>query len=213
METHFLDTDDYKFTSEDKEVIRRVANDASELFRSHLPQLPVSLHLLVEPGASVIDVTGELGFALAPHAIRWTVDPSRGVGDTASTHLLHSLVHESHHAARLGIFPSEAYTHDWPGGAVFEGLATAFERDVGGFDAPWGQYDLSTIGEWAAELFAQPIDDTYAQWKFNHPDGRRWIAYRVGTWIVDRACDRTGNTPATLVGRSATEIVEMAETS
>lgn len=45
---------------------------------------------------------------------------------------------------------------------------------------------------------------------FRHPDGRRWIAYKVGTYLVDRAVRASGKTPAELVVTSTRELVELA---
>ena len=92
---------------------------------------------------------------------------------------------------------------------MFEGLATVFERGAG-WSPPYGQYPEDEIEAWADELFAQPVDHTFNQWKFQHPDGRRWISYRVGTWVVDQAVTRSGRSAADLVWEPTRAIVELA---
>ena len=66
------------------------------------------------------------------------------------------------------------------------------------------------IAGWAGELFAQPVDKTWQHWKFEHPDGRRNIAYRVGTWIADRAVRATGRDAAELVWEAPADIIGWA---
>jgi hypothetical protein len=45
---------------------------------------------------------------------------------------------------------------------------------------------------------------------FQHPDGRRWIAYKVGTYLVDRAIAASGKSSAELVLTPTREVLEMA---
>jgi hypothetical protein len=210
---HFLDSELHQFTDDERTVIADICEAAEPDLRAALPQLQSHVNLLVEAGTTVIPETGEVGFAMAPHAIRWTVDAARDVASVAASHLRHALFHEAYHAARLVRFPEEAYATDWLSAAIGEGLATVFERDVAGFDPPWGAYDESTIRDWSAELLAQPVDHTFDHWKFHHPDGRRWIAYRVGTWLVDCAVRSAGASVSTLVWTPVDEIARLAGTS
>ena len=53
-------------------------------------------------------------------------------------------------------------------------------------------------------------DCTLDQWMFRHPDGRRWIGYRAGTYIADRAIAASGLSAAQLVLVPTDEILEMA---
>ncbi|MHB8450135.1 MAG: hypothetical protein ACYDAQ_06770 [Mycobacteriales bacterium] len=66
------------------------------------------------------------------------------------------------------------------------------------------------IGDWADELFAQPVDEDWYQWKFQHPDGRRSIAYRVGSWLADGAIAASERNAAELVWASPEEVCELA---
>jgi len=94
-------------------------------------------------------------------------------------------------------------------GVVAEGLATAFERDAGGSRPPWGQY-TAEAKEWVAELVKLPVSAPYEQWMFRHPDGRRWIGYRAGTYIADRAIAASGFSAADLVNVATSEVMRMA---
>lgn len=200
---HWVDDDAWAAVTGEAE--RAVAD-----IRAHLPTLPDDLYLLVHQTSTVIPETGDGGFAVGPQVIRWDVDPARGVGHVARTSLRHTLFHECHHAVRLQRRPEEADLLDWLTISVFEGLASVFEATEGGFDAPWRRYDPAVIEGWARELLAQPVDDTWPHWKFEHPDGRSSIAYRIGSWLVDRAVERTGRTAADLVWASPTEVADLA---
>jgi hypothetical protein len=46
---------------------------------------------------------------------------------------------------------------------------------------------------------------------FDHPDGRRWIGYRTGTYLVDRAMAGSGKSTIDLLGATAAEIIEMGD--
>jgi hypothetical protein len=70
-----------------------------------------------------------------------------------------------------GSFAAGARRTSFMDGVVSEGLATAFERDAGGRLPPW----------------------------FQHPDGRRRIGYRAGTYIADQAIAASGSSAADLV--------------
>jgi hypothetical protein len=92
---------------------------------------------------------------------------------------------------------------------VSEGLATAFERDVGKVDPPWGRAPPEVM-EWTREVLRQPDQADRTTWLRRHPDGRRWIGMRVGTFLVDRATRASGTSAAALVGTPTAEILRLA---
>ena len=190
--------------------IGTIVDDAEPEIRDLLPTLERDLYLIVNPSKMVRPDTGDGGFTLGPHCVRWDVDPDRGIAAVARRHLRRTLFHECHHAVRLQRRPEEAEVVDWPTVAVFEGMASVFELAAGGERLPYQEYDEQTIAAWTAELFAQPVDENWPQWKFEHPDGRRNIAYRVGTWIADQAVQAGGRSAAELVWDSPAKVIEAA---
>ena len=64
------------------------------------------------------------------------------------TQLRATLFHEFHHLVRDANVPSRSLMDR----AVTEGMATAFERDFAGADAPWGKYP-DNVSDWVAELW------------------------------------------------------------
>lgn len=187
-----------------------VARAAEHDIRRHLPTLEEHLYLLVNQTSHVIPETGDGGFTIGPHCIRWDVDPTRGVELVARAALRGTLFHECHHAVRLQRRPEDADLVDWPSIVVFEGLASVFEDVSGAPRAEWRQYDASAIHGWADELFARRVQEDWVHWKFDHPDGRRNIAYKVGAWVVDKAIQRSGRTAADLVWESPSMVLDLA---
>jgi hypothetical protein len=208
LRVHFLDTNALQFSDSQRTVIRQVAEEADALVRQSLP-LAEQLHLLVEGSPDVLP-TGDNAHTIAPHLIRWLADPARDITAVARDHLAQAFAHEAFHAARFRRLAEEAGSHSWTQIAIGEGLATAFARDAAGANEPWAVYDPAVISSWAAELLAQPgTPADMTNWKFQHQDGRQWIAYRVGTWIVDSLREETGQSPADLVWTRASEIAGM----
>jgi uncharacterized protein YjaZ len=94
---------------------------------------------------------------------------------------------------------------------ISEGLATAFQRDFAQSGPLWGHYP-DEIVSWVEELLGLPLSAyaSYGQWMIQHPDGRRWMGYRAGTYIADRAIERSGLTSAELVDMPTEAILGFA---
>ena len=71
--------------------------------------------------------------------------------------------------------------------------------NAAGYNAPWGHYSANEARAWVEELRGLPADANYQHWMFQHPDGRRWIGYRAGTFIADKAISRSKTSAAELV--------------
>lgn len=192
---------------EEQSAIRSVAGRALRDARGALPTLPPRLTLTIVYGKDVIPETGENGTTVPPAEIVWTVDPDRGVLDVVRRQLRPTLFHELHHLARRQATPPKRTLVDT---AIDEGMATAFERDFGGADPPWGKAPPE-IADWTRELLRQPEAAPRHAWLVRHPDGRRWIGYRVGTFLVDRATKASGRSSAALVATPTDEVLRLAD--
>ncbi len=138
----------------------------------------------------------------------WTVDASRpgGVAAVVNSWLRASLFHELHHLTRASFEqPRSIVEH-----AVFEGMATAFERDFAGARTPWGDYP-NNVDEWARELRSVPANSPLEHWLYSHPDGRRWAGIKVGTYWTDRAMKELQQSSAALVGTPTDEILRITQ--
>ncbi|ERS86190.1 hypothetical protein Q672_14985 [Marinobacter sp. EVN1] len=99
----FLDTNDCRYFSKDaRRTIGEVCADAEPEIRSLLGDLPENIELACQTGPYVIPETGEMGAAIAPNRIGWTVDDRLpgGVATIVRTQLRFTLFHELHHLVR-----------------------------------------------------------------------------------------------------------------
>lgn len=70
--------------------------------------------------------------------------------------------------------------------------------------------DDATMQAWLQEIGAAKDD-----WSkrdalfFDHPGGRRWIAYKTGTWIIDRALRNSDKTIIELTTLPADDIMKL----
>jgi hypothetical protein len=205
----FLRSESYEFTRAEKRAIESISQAAIPEMRKLLPGVPPHIELTVRPGTNVSPETGEGGDAMPPNGLMFTVDPSRpgGVMPIVDAWLRSFLFHDIHHLVR---YRTEKPTGSIVERAVTEGMATAFERDFAGTAPPMGAYP-DNVAEWAAQLLALPEGASSEEWLFRHPDGRRWIGYKVGTYWVDRAIKASGGSAASLVATPAMEILSLAE--
>ncbi len=177
---------------------------ADTAFRDvHLAGLPPRVTLIVKWGTNVIPETGETGATGYPGNVGLTLDPERDVLTTIRSWVRPCIIHELHHLARKSRF----MPHTFRDRLISEGLATAFERDVAGIDPPWGRPPPEP---WVAEVLALPPDADQTSWFIKHPDGRRNVAMRVGTLLVDRASRASGKSPADLVLVPSGEVLVLA---
>jgi uncharacterized protein YjaZ len=194
------------FSSVEERAIRDIAESTTRNVRALIPTLPKRITLVVQPGKeSVIPETGETGTTAQPSSVYWTVDPDRDVLSIIRKELRRTLFHELHHLARDARVARVALLD----AVVTEGLATAFERDFGGAHPPWGE-PVPEIEQWTREILQQPPTAARETWLFRHPDGRRWIGLRVGTYLIDRAMKTSGRTSAELVLLPTAEILQLA---
>ena len=208
MPVVFLDTDSYTFTGDEIAVVRKALNEAEAEVRTLLPSLPAKLSLLVSPTEFVIPELGSMGIALSPDIIQFSVDPEHagGVAEVACATFRFTLFHECHHAAREKALGRQG-TSLVPS-AIHEGLATAFERDFAGHEPLWG-YDNTEIHSWTAGFLALGAQD-YCHWLFNHPEGRRWIGDKAGTYLVDRAIANGKTSAVKLLAVEWSDVLTMA---
>jgi hypothetical protein len=206
VKMRFLRSESYTFSRAEQRLITGISESTFAEVRRILPGTPERIEITVRPGTDVSPEIGQGGDAMPPNGIMWRVDPTRhgGVEAIAKAWLRACLFHELHHLARYPSQPPQSIIEH----AVTEGMATAFERDFAGVTPLWGAYP-GNVAEWAAEFEKLPAETPRDHWLFRHPDGRRWIGYKVGTYWVDQARARTGRSAVDLVGVPAGDLLEM----
>lgn len=207
VEVVFYQHDGYTFSSAEQQTIEARAREAVQSTKPLLPQLPTALILRVNPSKNTMEETGQSGTFSLPNVIYWNVDPTKfgGVEAIANRQLHSTIMHELHHLVRGAGFQAQTIMDD----VVTEGLATAFERDFGNAPTPWGDYSAD-VAEWVDELMLLPANAPRDVWMSRHPDGRRWIGYKAGTYIADRAMRASGKSAAELVSVATAEILDLA---
>ena len=197
----------YPFTPTERRTIARIAGATALEVRKHLPALAPQITLRVQSGKDVIPELGATAVAGPPDWVMWTVDADhpQGVVKIAEAHLRGALFHEFHHLVRGDAINSTTLMDQ----VITEGLATAFERDFAGVSRPWADYS-SDVSKWVDELLLQPPTAPSSEWLFRHPNGRRWIGMKAGTYLVDRAMQRLNRSSAELVATPTNEIIAAA---
>lgn len=202
-------------TAEQRAVIEKIAATVEADARKAMPELPRAIVLVIDIGRNVTEETGELGSAVSPGVIRWTMDSDRPEGVLAiiNNHLRATLFHESHHMVRGWVQSGGEPPTSFMDAVIAEGLATAFARDAGGARVPWAEYSPDEAVRWVTELMMLPSEEAwaqYSQWMNVHPDGRRWIAYRAGTYLIDKAIKASGRSAAELASLPTAELLRLA---
>ena len=198
------------FTDEVVELIEAIANNTAAEARKHLPMLEEDIYLELVVDENVIPSTGELGIAMDTNRIRWVVSPHvSSPKEVVNTHLHTTLLHEMHHLARSWTRMSVEYPIRIIDAAIAEGLASVFQRDIGGDSIPWGR-PHKDIDSWVSEILALENAGDYEQWMFEHNDGRKFIGYQVGTYLVDKAMKNTGKSAADMVLTPTDDILKFA---
>lgn len=155
--------------------------------RELLPMLSTDLHVVFDNGY-LIHETGAGGFAHSRDSIALAFDPSYPDKEVQMENLKGSYFHEAYHTVQ-GFVGDDDRKISAIHNAIYEGAATVFERERAGSSPPWADYSvfedpLKVVSE-VAEL---PMDYDWEQWKFYHPEkNERWILYRLGVYIVERA--------------------------
>jgi len=211
-EVYFLDTDDYTFTDGVKAVVLQNLEVWEPHVRDHLPMLPTRLNVTIDPTKRVIPETGQAGFCHSKDWISLGTDPDdhRGVAAVLRAQTPSWFAHEAHHAARYVALVGATYEGRVVTTAVNEGLATVFQEEVTGVKLPWAEYDGNIVDKWVEEVLGLQVGESGPHWRYLHPDGRRWVAYKGGTRIVEQACEATGKTAAELVAASTDEVLDAA---
>lgn len=213
LTVEFLTREGYSFSRLERRAIEGIARATLVEVRGVLPALPREIVVRVHAASDVNDAIGASAAVLGANVVYWAVDPRhvRGIVPIATEHLRPMLYHELHHLARR-IGTEEMPRRSYMDGVIHEGMATVFARDFGGARYPWSEYP-NDVNEWVAELMALPDTAPRDDWMVRHPDGRRWIGYRAGAYLVDRAIRASGLSAAELVSVPPDDVMHLASSS
>lgn len=212
MKVHILDSDDWKTAAKHAithENVTKTIQDGLDRLMELLPVVSKKLNVVVSFNPwGVIPEYGVGGHTHTSEFIEIKLDPKVPYGAEKMLQSIYATVlHEGNHAARWN---TVKYDDRFIASLPFEGLATVFERDYAKYQPLYGKYeDDKTMQAWWAELQTagwSQHDDLF----FNHPDGRRWVGYQTGTWLIDQAIKKSGKTVMELTVLPADDIFELA---
>ncbi|HSX44332.1 MAG TPA: DUF2268 domain-containing putative Zn-dependent protease [Candidatus Saccharimonadales bacterium] len=180
-----------------------------------LPKLPKSVKIYFSDNG-IIPESGVGGYAFSHDIITVSIAPDfedkkqlfKGVRPT----IFHEVFHQyQNYTGESGPFSAIE-------NAIYEGMATIFEREYCGIWQPYGDYRETPeekLKQWIndlQELSLQDFENNYSDWKFFHPRLKeRWIVYKVGTWIIDQILKKRHLTILDLSEMTATDVLKLYE--
>lgn len=200
-----------KFEKEREQII----SDAYSEVRALLPKLPEKIKLYFGEQNLVIPELGTGGFAYSLDIMTISLDPHFPDKEKQASSLRPAVFHESMHLYQNYTGQGPAYPPLET--ALYEGMATVFERQYANGSVPYGDYsEVKEVNfqEWINILKDIPADqytdEIHAQWAFyNEKLNERWIIYRLGTWMVDNVLHNNQLDILDLKDKTAKEILEM----
>lgn len=167
-----------------RQLVEQATDEAAKLLPSDFRYANIVI-TPVEPDQTIPE-TGVAGVTYSDEYTSISLDPNLPYGVQGLRESLRGMVfHELVHAAN---YADDPWQPSAMFGVVTEGLATVFERNYADSRPLWGQYDDDeTMNRWYQELKQLPATEHKDMDYFvQHHDGRRWIVYKVGTWMVDK---------------------------
>jgi uncharacterized protein YjaZ len=133
-----------------------------------------------------------------------------GIIDSVNSGLKATIFHEFHHLARGWAIQDNKFSYGIPNAMVNEGLAVAFTEIYTGNINEVNAYN-DQADDWVREILALPLDASYSDWVMGeHPDGRTYIGYRTGNYLVRKAMNRSGKNILGLSELMPNEIIKLA---
>ena len=207
--------DSLKFTEPQKVFIREVISNSEKEVRALLPKLPDSLKVIVEAVDWNLDivngVTGRTETNNPPLVlVQVSHNYKGGVIDSVYQGIKSTIFHEFHHLSRGWAIQDNKFSYGIPNAMVNEGLAVAFTEVYTGNINEVNAY-TDEAANWVKEILALPLDASYSDWVMGeHPDGRSYIGYRTGNFLVRKAMIKSGKTILELSELMPNEIIKLA---
>jgi len=210
MKIHFADSEYWDDLGEDfQKAYKKALEEAYHKAASLLPFGSNRANFFIQPrDYSLIEETHDAGRTYNSSFIELAFDPvfAKKHRPAILGSLQHMVFHEMNHAARFNLNIWHTTALDM---CLLEGLAVVFERDYSGASPLWGLYDKKVIKDWVEEIRALPDGIVNDEYLYLHSDGRKWIGYKVGTYIVDEAMKKSGKTVIELTQMECKSILKI----
>ena len=207
--------DSLTFTESQKVFIREVISNTEEEVRKLLPNLPDSIQVIVGNVDWNLDlvngVTGRTETNSPPLVlVQISHNYKGGVIDSVYQGIKSTIFHEFHHLSRGWAIQDNKFSYGIPNAMVNEGLAVVFTEVYTGNINEVNAF-TDEADNWVKEILALPLDASYSDWVMGeHPDGRTYIGYRTGNFLVRRAMNNSGKNILELSNLMPNEIIKLA---
>lgn len=207
--------DSLKFTEPQKVFISEVIRNSEDEVRDLLLKLPDSIKVIVEAVDWDLDivsgVTGRTETNSPPLVlIQISHNYKGGVIDSVYQGIKSTIFHELHHLSRGWAIQDNKFSYGIPNAMVNEGLAVAFTEIYTGNINEVNAY-TDEADKWVKEILALPLDASYSDWVMGeHPDGRTYIGYRTGNFLVRKAMIKSRKSILELSELMPNEIIKLA---
>jgi uncharacterized protein YjaZ len=178
-----------------------------------LPKLPKRIEIYFSD-YGIIPESGLGGFAYSPTTITISIDPNFKDKEKQLKEIRPTIFHESFHV--LQNYTGASGPFSAIDNAIYEGMATVFEREYCGIWQPYGDYRETTeqkLEQWIDDLEKLSLKDfekNYSEWKFYHSKFKeRWIVYKAGTWIIDQVLQKHKLRILDLSNKTAAEVLDL----
>lgn len=204
-----------KFTESQKEFIREVIVDSEKEVRNLLPKLPDGIKVIVENvdwDLEIIDGVAGRTETNSPPLVMVQISRKykNGKIEAVRSGLRATIFHEFHHLSRGWAIQDNKFGPGIPNAMVNEGLAVAFSEIYTGIINEVNSFTDDADG-WVKEILALPLDASYSDWVMGkHPDGRTYIGYRTGNYLVRKAMTNSGKDILELSELGPGEIIKLA---
>ncbi len=203
------------FTDNEKAFISNVIETSENEIRKLLPKLPTHIEVVVETVnrdlGKVGGVTGRTETNSPPVVIFEVSNNYKGgIVDSLKTALRSTTFHEFHHLSRGWAIQDNKFSYGIPNAMVNEGLAIVFSEIYSGNIEEINSYPKEA-DSWVKEIIALPQRSSYSDWVMGeHPDGRTYIAYRAGNFLIRKAMAKSGKSILELSDLPPEEIIKLS---
>jgi len=204
-----------KFTALQKTHINEVISNAEEEVRKLLPTLPDSIKVSVESVDWDLDIVGGVTGRTETNSpplvlLQISNNYHGGIIDSVKTRIRSTIFHEFHHLSRGWAIQDNKFSYGIPNAMVNEGLAVAFTEIYTGNISEVNAY-TDEADNWVKEILALPLNANYSDWVMGeHPDGRTYIGYRTGNFLIRRAMTMSGKSILELSALTPEDIIKLA---
>ena len=207
--------DGKKFTELQKDYIRELIITSENEVRDLLPKLPDSIKVIVENVDWDLDIVGGVTGRTETNSpplvmVQISSKYREGIIDSVNSALRSTIFHEFHHLSRGWAIQDNKFSYGIPNAMVNEGLAVAFTEIYTGSVSEVNSY-TDEADNWVKEILVLPLDASYSDWVMGeHPDGRTYIGYRTGNYLIRKAMGMSGKNILEMSELTPNEIIKLS---